>query len=362
MRPLQPNPRGHQMIRSAEIRNFRCFRHLSIEGCRRLNLIVGDSGVGKTTLLEAIFLALAGSAEVGLRYRTIRGLDTSFAGSPQRIEEALWQNLFFEQDWTRSISVELRGDGPEARSVYVSRGKAQLTIPLESKDETDESRTAPITFRWKDAAGALHEQLPIVGARGLELRQSDEVLPNFFYFAANQTVPSLENAERFSILRRTGRADKFVKMVRQEYPWIKHLDIEVEAGAPVIHARVGESSRPLALVSGGINRSVGIMLALASHEHSVCLVDEMEDGIFHTHQETTWRALLGLLRESKGQLFATTHSMECITALLRAATNDVTDVALWQLVRGRRGQLELYQVDGLTFKEAVESGGEARTK
>ena len=42
---------GYRMIHSAEIRNFRCFKELSIDGCRRFNVIVGDNGAGKTALL-----------------------------------------------------------------------------------------------------------------------------------------------------------------------------------------------------------------------------------------------------------------------------------------------------------------------
>jgi AAA15 family ATPase/GTPase len=47
------------MIHSIDIRNFRCFERLEIGNCRRINLLVGDNGSGKTALLEAIFLALS---------------------------------------------------------------------------------------------------------------------------------------------------------------------------------------------------------------------------------------------------------------------------------------------------------------
>jgi DNA repair exonuclease SbcCD ATPase subunit len=47
----------HRMIESVTIENFRCFAHLTAE-CAPINMVVGDNGVGKTTLLEAMFLTL----------------------------------------------------------------------------------------------------------------------------------------------------------------------------------------------------------------------------------------------------------------------------------------------------------------
>lgn len=46
---------AHSLILdSLEIYNFRAFRHLRIERLARVNLIVGENNIGKTSLLEAI--------------------------------------------------------------------------------------------------------------------------------------------------------------------------------------------------------------------------------------------------------------------------------------------------------------------
>ena len=119
-------------------------RILHIDKCRRINLIVGDNGSGKTALLEAIFTALGASTELAVRFRQQRGLEGQFTGPARRIEEALWRDLFFKGNWEHPISVSLEGDGPESRSVTVFRGQSQLTIPLTKEDGVEaESRTAP---------------------------------------------------------------------------------------------------------------------------------------------------------------------------------------------------------------------------
>ena len=49
---------GQNMISSIQIGNYRSFASAKIDGCKRINLIVGDNGSGKTALLEAIFLTI----------------------------------------------------------------------------------------------------------------------------------------------------------------------------------------------------------------------------------------------------------------------------------------------------------------
>jgi AAA15 family ATPase/GTPase len=44
------------MFQKITVANFRGFRELRLESLGRVNLVVGDNNVGKTSLLEAIFL------------------------------------------------------------------------------------------------------------------------------------------------------------------------------------------------------------------------------------------------------------------------------------------------------------------
>jgi AAA15 family ATPase/GTPase len=44
------------MYRSFKVSNYRCFSDLTIAELERVNLIAGMNNVGKTALLEALFL------------------------------------------------------------------------------------------------------------------------------------------------------------------------------------------------------------------------------------------------------------------------------------------------------------------
>jgi energy-coupling factor transporter ATP-binding protein EcfA2 len=348
---------GYRMIHSAEIRNFRCFKQLSIDKCRRFNVIVGDNGSGKTALLEAIFLALASSPSIALRYRTQRGLESTFGGALHVIEEALWRDLFYRGIWDSPISIVLKGDGQENRSVLVSRG-AQTEIPFSEAGQL-EGRVAGIQFRWVNAANKELVFIPKVSPTGLALGEAEEeILPDFFYFAANQTITAGENADRFSELSRSGKIPEFIDAVRREYAWITNLNIEIVARTPIIYATLDTGDRlPLANVSGGVNRIISFMLALASRKRAVLCIDEIEDGVYYKHQHDVWNILTSTARQQEAQLFLTTHNEEWLEAVFENENTD--DVALWRLVR-EDGMPRLRQFTGKQISAAIRTDGEIR--
>jgi energy-coupling factor transporter ATP-binding protein EcfA2 len=347
------------MIHSLDIANFRCFKHLSVDRCHAINVIVGENGVGKTTLLEAIFFALASSPDISVRYRAQRGLGASFNAPPYRIEEAIWRDLFYKRRWDEPISVRLRADGADNRSVTVSRGGGELLIPLSELEKETPRRSASLVFEWKNAAGETRSFRPRFASQGFVYREQEEDLPDFFYFAANQIIPAEESAQRFSEIGFEGRRGEFIQFFTREYPWLDDLSIEVIAGSPTLYATMrGSKDRfPLAVVSNGVNRVLSIMLAIASHPKAVVLIDEIENGIYFRHQDAVWRGLVSLARKHMTQVFMTTHNDEWLEAVFQE--DDVEDVALWRLTR-KVEQPTLLQFSGKQAAIALQSAGEVR--
>jgi len=63
------------MFTSFTVKNFRCFSELTIEPLARVNLVTGANNVGKTALLEAVFLHIVpGNPGISLHLLEARGL------------------------------------------------------------------------------------------------------------------------------------------------------------------------------------------------------------------------------------------------------------------------------------------------
>ena len=333
---------GYQMIRSLSVENYRCYERLRVEGCTRLNLIVGDNGTGKTSLLEAMFLALATSSEVAFRFRQQRGLDGFFGSTTRRIEDAIWGDFFHNYDTKKVISVATEGDGDETRSVRMAKGASEVRLPL--SDDGSESLTLPMAFTWTNAQNQSNTLVPKIDKSGFHFPETGEDMANFFFHQANTTTGSAEVAGRFSDLSRRNRHQNFVEVFCEEFGWVRDLRIEVSAGAPVVYATLADSgvAIPLTNISGGINHMVSIMLSVAHREKAVVLVDEIENGIYYKHHRYFWRALLKMLKENDSQLFVSTHSLECMNALLEVAQDDLSSISVWRA--RRQGALHDVQI------------------
>jgi AAA domain, putative AbiEii toxin, Type IV TA system len=353
---------GYLMIKGIEIRNYKCFEHLKVGNCGRVNIIVGDNGAGKTAFLEAIFLALSGNAQSILRYRQARGLEGAFSGSPRAIEDAIWGDLFYQFNTENSISITLSGSGPEARSVHINRGQSNTLIPLDDPSAALNT-SARFNFIWRDSNGKEHDGSPTFASGSLSFPPEQEHLPDFFCFASTTIGGAIENATRFSELSKARKQRQFVELFVKEYPWIEDLSIEVVAGQPVIHATLKDLQEkvPLNSISSGINRILSILLVLASHPRSVVLVDEIENGLYYKHHGSFWRWLLSFSQTSESQLFLSTHSEEWLGALVSEVDPEaMKSVSFWRLERSEKGKPELFEFDGAALKSGIEFGVEVR--
>jgi ABC-type Mn2+/Zn2+ transport system ATPase subunit len=348
------------MIRTASIHNFRCYQDLNIDECKRLNVIVGENGSGKTSLLEAIFFALGVTSEIGMRYRQSRGMDGSFQGSPHRIEDAIWANLFHNSNFSQPIRIELTGDGEEARSLHIAKGRAETQFDFGEGNSPPE-HSEPIVLTWIDARGSEHSVRPKLTNGTAQFPSTGEDLPDFFLFPANSLTGSQEGAARFSELSRSRRA-LLVSVLSKEYPWIEDLSIEVSGGHAAVFAAVAgsEEKRPLPYLSGGVNRVVNILMAIASRPRSIVLIDELENGIHFRHHAAVWRILLSFMREFDSQIFVTTHSGELLKGLGKALGRSFKDVALWRTERTKKNKHVLQQFEGESLRAAIETETEVR--
>ncbi|MFA0742549.1 MAG: hypothetical protein DFNUSKGM_002674, partial [Candidatus Fervidibacter sacchari] len=107
------------MYKSFTVRHFRCFRELELEGLERFNLFIGRNNVGKTALLESLFIhAGAYNPELTLRVSAFRGIEViSFRWSGW--EEAPWEGIFRNFDTRSELVLEGRYEDGKRRTVRI---------------------------------------------------------------------------------------------------------------------------------------------------------------------------------------------------------------------------------------------------
>src|SRR5262249_4624478 len=135
------------------------------------------------------------------------------------------------------------------------------------------------------------------------------------------------------------RQEEILPALRLLEPRLQRLSLIPFAGAPVLHGDIGLSRLvPLPLMGEGLRRLLSILLAIATHKGGVILIDEIENGIHHSVLNKVWQAIALVARQANVQLFATTHSYECILAAHEAfAVSEPYDFALHRLDRTDAG-------------------------
>lgn len=181
------------------------------------------------------------------------------------------------------------------------------------------------------------------------------------FFASNQTPSAIETANRFSELSRQSKEDKIISPIRKHFGAIIDLSIEMNAGSPLVFAKLDGMSEkvPINAISGGMTKVAAILFTFPVYPEGIFLIDEIENGIYYKLLPTLWRSILQLANEYEVQVFASTHSLECIRAAAEVAKDDPSSFSLIRMVREGAGSI-LRQFAGEDFASAVEDDIEVR--
>jgi predicted ATPase len=316
-------------LKRIEIENFRCFSNFSIEGLERINLIAGMNNSGKTSLLEAIFIHTgSNNPQLSLSVSGIRGL-TSY----KLRQDELWESLFLLKNtnekariWSKDeIGIErtLELSIVEQTSAIIGRngGSGQISLPNASSTASHSPKNLLYNF---------FDSREITGSARLYAKDGtiqSEVSPDFpnldsIYSATRMSFPQ-EEAERFSQIAELSQESRLVEALKVFEPRLRKLTVLVRGGEPTINGDIGVRKLiPIQMMGEGIGRTLSILISIMTTPHGILLIDEIENGIHYSVLERVWKAIGKLAEENGVQIFATTHSWECIKAAHQAFRPD----------------------------------------
>jgi len=361
------------MYRSFKISNFRCFRETTLDNLERVNLIAGKNNVGKTALLEALFLH-CGAYNPGLTVAldVTRGIEQAKA-ELQRWAETPWDSLFSEFDTSKIVQLvgEDEGAGRRTLRLKVVRQPEELACIVHSiQPSPDKSEGIP------SLSSEMAQVLELECIEGEQSRKYYMILdqkgvrfepipprppfPTVFLGSRGRISPA-ENAERFGQLQVRKQHDILLRALQVIEPRLESLSVVVTRGVPMIHGDIGLGRLvPLPLMGGGMERLASLVLVIGTIPNGVVLVDEVESGLHYSILPKVWRAIGEVARQFNTQVFATTHSLECIVAAHRAfSESERYDFRLHRLDRDKES-ISAVTYDQETLEAAIETGLEVR--
>ncbi len=304
------------MIASATVEDFRGLRRLEVQGFGRVNLIIGRNNCGKTALMEALGVVDSGEdcgrALAGQQERRV-------PDCPIQDVDRFWAPLFRDQDSKRGLSISTRTAGGDEAGISVRRVSAPAELITDELAKGSSLRSAwAIEVRVKSEGREKYHQ--IVGtSRGVQFPPGTGDAGSA-WVRPSKSVGAIEIG-LFSRLKQTGRDTELLDVLKEIDDQVTGLELLSPGGTEAelfVRQEAGALLLPLAMMGDGFQRCLEVGLAASAHDWPTLFVDEIDNGLHHSVLVPVWRWLAAMSRQRDLQVFATTHSEECIQAACQA--------------------------------------------
>lgn len=268
------------MLDSLYIKNFRLFKELEIEHLGRINLIVGRNNSGKTCLLEALWI-YGSNANPTVLEKIISQRDENWENT-QLIDEPN-PLRFIYYNYNDSIII-----APNKKLTLGEENWQKMELRFDNLGDRCSFKNYPPSINFPDFPNNEHTQF--VGTT-----------------IANQPVENLWNNIFVTPLEE--HIIKGLHLFDQNIQKVG-LVIKAEKNIPMIFVK--DKRLPLKHLGEGLSRVFHIILALVNAKDGFLLIDEFENGLHYTVQPKVWELIFKLAKDLNVQVFATTHSWDCV--------------------------------------------------
>lgn len=372
------------MLDSLLIKNFRSLEHLEVPRLGRVNLIVGKNNTGKSSVLEALRI-YAGNAQRPLLELIAREHDERFrAREAEMFEEP--ENMPFQDFFFGRAFPPLDGQWISIGSLTHELDRLQIQHALMEEyvdlEEVDGGETIN-RIRRRIVPKAEADQATAELSQVLVIKRGERLFPPMKLVNIRGRAPVAEPvAVACSVV-----PTQFISMdeLADEWDRIVFTDQEevVKAALQIIEPQLEslvfvrsdqdavytpnrmrrdrtamvklkglERPVPLNSMGDGMLRVLQLALKVFAAKGGFLLIDEFENGLHYAVQERVWALLFEVAEKYDIQIFATTHSWDCIESFTKVAVErQQTEGVLFRLGRSVRTS-DKGQVIATVFDEA----------
>lgn len=371
------------MIKDLTIENYRLFQHFNVNAIARVNLIVGTNNSGKSSLLEAIHLLTSDDVRSSLIYilsergefvsgildpRLERGRTGGYQISQIFYERALKLNQAITIRSFEEVNSALRMT-LQGVKLYDPRpyDPAEGQMPIFDDEMAAEDHIGSIVVERDgqdietQAQRLLLTEDGLFVDRPLNARRITHPKGKSRLITTNN-IGYDELAILWDKITLTPKEDKVVEALKILEPDVERISFtSSQTSNSGILLKLGKEKEPIPLGSmgDGMRRILAVIASLVSVDKGTLLVDEIDTGLYYEVITDMWRLVLETAARQGAQVFATTHSWDCVKAFQKALTNfhDPDSGRLMRLEKSdNQVQAVLYSADELdiAIKEGIE--------
>ncbi len=315
-----------KVINTIKINNYKCFEKFDIQNLKQINIITGLNNIGKTALLEAIYLNINSNNSLHL-LSCISDIfhERGFYGKNYIKLESIFSN-------TNLISIESSFNFFTIEKILgsnLSIKDKELFISSNNMNKQDFFSLEKLAFfkftdtNNKSEIGLLHRVEEMLNNL---IEDKNYISSNNMYISSkvkNSTLLKYTYENITSIFKE----DVLIKSLQLIDKDVEKLNI-INDMLQVKLTRL-ENYIPINELGDGFCRVTEILMSLYISKTNIILIDEIESGIHYTKIKSFWTDILTICKYNNIQLFSTTHSKEFIDTLSQVCTkSDFTDISL----------------------------------
>lgn len=354
------------MIKKFSIRNFKCFEEIVTKPWERVNLIAGKNNIGKTALLEAIWM------HEGAHNANLVFVVEQFRGIASFNNKDFLSDLFTKFRSEREILLEAEYQEGKILTLKVTQEESEEPRPVIESPEIQGTVgiiSPKVVFEGSDDGNTVCRSEVFLGVdpqgklRPFSSGSKQLVRPTAVFISTgiSKEAKNKTNADRFSAQVEMKRKRDIVEALKLIDDRLQDLELSKRGAGNFVCGDIGyDKMLPLSLMGEGMERYLSFVLSILTAENGTVLIDEIENGFHHSIRVEVWSNLAKLARKYNVQVIATTHSHECIEAAHKSFKQDEKyDFILHRLDRvGER--IEDVTYDKETLEAALKSNMEIR--
>lgn len=324
-------------IQYIDIDRYKCFSDFSAHGFQRVNLIAGKNNVGKTALMEAMYINVRSTNVSNLLYLLINVY----------LHRKVLDYVFKEPDKdevSKNILKQANGLKNKTNIQYIEFNSSNIDVLKKYKIIINDSESL-ISEKDMDVFSIV-KNINLDKTRWIgSSRYSQESIIRSF--------SSIQEKDRENDLNR----------------FINDFDSEIEKVKVIgnsIQCRVTASDgsffyRDISEYGDGLRLYISVIADMFAAENSYIFIDEIDNGVHYTSLDKLWDIILTLSKELNVQVFATTHSRECIESYCRMVEkHKARDISFITLVKNKEKQIKAIIRDYDTFTDSIHDSREVR--
>jgi len=360
------------MLDSLRIQNYKALKFLNIAKLGRINLIVGKNNSGKSTVLESIRILAAQGNPTVIDEIILKHDDEILVQSKKdfvddeneklSIYEGLFTDRLFPADGS-SIYI-----GSCGKDKYIEIRRVFFEDQISEKEDSSGAVITSRTRKLFDSVDGitnrnLDQTIQIISSENKEhslyldkfnieynrrrsnLIDKTGIIPVSFIptqFLSMDLLADLWdktiltdyfiNVKKFLNLISDDLEDiAFIKIKRDRYSRYRYKDSERTG---IIKLKKRDNPIPLNSMGDGVLRILQLVLGIQPAAGGILLIDEFENGLHFSIQEKLWQLIFDLANALDIQVFATTHSWDCIEAFSNAVKSKKDEGVLIKISEG----------------------------